>query len=68
MGGGEVLDTSLNFDLDIQKDRGVYFTQQVSSGQELVGEFGDQIVLQVDGEAKLLLETIGDMMETLQSV
>ena len=68
MGVGEVLDTSLNFDLDIQKDRGVFFTQQVSSGQELVGEFGDQIVLEVDGESKLLLETIGDMMETLQSV
>jgi len=66
---GELLSTDLGFELDIGKNSGVFFTQPIFIGSELVfEESGANIMLEVNDGSKLLTETIADMMETLQNV
>ena len=69
MNVGNFFKTDLDFELDIGKNSGVFFTQPIFTGSELILEgSGDNILLEVNDGSKLLTETIADMMETLQNV
>jgi hypothetical protein len=70
---GSFLKTNLSFRVDLTRDCGVFFTQQVSSGEFLQQEVGSNILLMevedLDGNSPgLLSEGILDMLETLSSV
>jgi len=70
---GSFLKTNLSFRVDLTRDCGVFFTQQVSAGEFLQQEVGTNILLMeiedLDGNSPgLLSEGILDMLETLSSV
>ena len=64
-----VLKTSLSFQIDMHKDKGVFFVQQASGGEgfDLEGGFGG-IMLEDEAGTILLEGAITDMMLSLESV
>lgn len=63
---GQVFQTSLDFDLNIGRDCGVFFVQSTSVGETFELESINGIVLMEEsGESKVLTEALADMMQAL---